>query len=106
MAPPRKNISSQGSSSYDTNALQVFNAVWVSISLLAPIVRDPLWFVLETIKSSTLATEEGIQTYLEQTKGFDAVGFVQGESVVNPSREDDEISGFNSQTNPVVGRCL
>jgi len=35
-------------------------------------------------------------TYLEQTKGFDAVSFVQGESVVYPSREDDEISGFNS----------
>jgi len=37
-----------------------------------------------------------MHTYLEQAKGFDAVGFVQGESVVNASREDNEISGFNS----------
>ena len=41
----------QASSSSNTNALQVSYAVWISLGLLAPIVRDPLGFILVAIDS-------------------------------------------------------
>jgi hypothetical protein len=40
-------------------------------------------------------------TYLEQPHGLDGVPLVQGETVVDASRKDDEVSWFHGDTDPV-----
>lgn len=47
-----------------------------------------------------------LEANLEQSDGLDVVGLVQGESVVDSSRDDQEIAGFNGKADPFIRRGL
>lgn len=70
------------------NALQVLQAVGVSIRLVATVMRNPLGLILEHKGGKNTKKENRLRTYLEQPHGPDAVAHIESEAMVNTRRED------------------
>jgi len=87
------------------DGLEVRFADGVCLSVLRPVVWDPLWLILcGTVRSSSDVRKW--LTYLEQTHGNDVVRCIQSESMIDSLRQDEQVTRQDVNTNPVVARLF
>lgn len=71
----------------------------IHVRLLRPVMRYPLGLILRNLSVQSFRVESR-RTYLEQPESPDKVALVESETMVDPSREDEQVPRKNEDTDP------